>query len=254
MLEKETEIIKAILTPMLQEHPDIKISIHFSDHLHDDSVALCENLAFKDFLQGRSLSEIKKHDSSNGTYLLPKDMGSIQYILISTHQLADGFSYISTAVHETQHAINNTSFSKLYCDGCFEAVGDHKYGGIFQIWDEYTARKMGHRTFTGTIMPIIMQMSYSEIKQHLIEKEMPVRLTELRTLFKTAIASTENIKSIAVLLAMFSVWESDFEIDINGLPELLLAVLRGLDEYPTVSDIDFLSLKFKLDYLWDCMA
>lgn len=254
MLEKETEIIKAVVTPMLQEHPDIKINIHFSDHLHADSIALCENAVFKEFLQGRSLSEKRVHDSSNGTYLLPKDISSIQYILISTRQLADGYSYISTAVHETQHAINHTTFSNLYCDGCFEEIGNHKYGALFQIWDEYTARKMGHRTFTGTIMPIIMQMSYSEIKQHLIEREMPVRLTELQNLFKTAIASIENIKSIAVLLTMFSIWETDFEIDINGLPEVLLAVLRELDNYPTVHDIDFLYLKFKLDYLWDCMA
>lgn len=254
MFEKETKIIKAVVTPMLQEHPDIKINIRFSDHLHADSVALCENAVFKEYLRESSPSVIKANDSSNGTYLLPKDMSSIQYILISTRQLADGYSYISTAVHETQHAINHTTFSKLYCDGCFEKIGNHKYGGLFQIWDEYTARKMGHRTFTGTIMPIFLEMSHPLIKQYLIEKEMPIRLAELQNLFKADMASIEDIKSIAVRLAMFSVWETDFEIDIDGLPELLLAVIRELDQYPTVHDIEFLSLKCRLDYLWNSMA
>lgn len=44
-------------------------------------------------------------------------------------------------------------------------------------------------------MPIFLEMQFSEIRQHLIEKEMPARLTELQNLLK-AIPSIENIKKL----------------------------------------------------------
>ncbi|WP_312941685.1 hypothetical protein [Oscillibacter sp.] len=215
---------------MLKGHPDIRITVRFLDKLYQDAVTICENEVYKDFLQNQSSKGIEACNKLNGLYLIPKDIHSQQFILVSSRQLKDGYSYISTVAHETKHAIDHTAFAKKYYNGRFEDIGKHEYSPLFEAWGEYVAHKIGHSVFISCAMNIILGMSEDEIKDELSNNQMPIRISTLQELMKQD-STKENVKEILSTLAKFAIWESDLGIDISDLSDILLTTLRNLNRY-----------------------
>lgn len=253
MYNRIQQVAESIVKVMLKGHPDISITVRFSDNLYQDAVTLCENEVYKDFLQNQSSKSIEACNKLNGLYLIPKDINSQHFILVSSRQLKDGYSYISTVAHETKHSIDHTAFAKKYCDGRFEDIGKHEYSSLFEVWGEYVAHKIGHNVFTSYAMDIVLGMSEDEIKHELFDNQMPIRMSVLQDLMKQD-STKENVKEILSTLAKFSIWKSNFGIDISNLPDILLTTLRNFNRYDDVDSIHFPTLKKWLDMLCSYMG
>lgn len=253
MDNKIQQVLESIVKVLLKGHPDISITVRFSDNLYQDAVTLCENEVYKDFLHNQSSKSIEACNNLNGLYLIPKDINSQHFILVSSRQLKDGYSYISTVAHETKHTIDHTAFAKKYCNGRFEDIGKHEYSSLFEVWGEYVAHKIGHSVFISCAMNMILGMDESEIKRELFNNQMPIRISALQDLIKQD-STKENVKEILSTLAKFAIWESHFGIDISDLPDILITTLRNLNRYDDVDSIHFPTLKKWLDMLCSYMG
>lgn len=183
-------------------------------------------------------------------YLMPKDIFSHQFILISNRQTKDGYSYISTIAHETQHAINHTGFCKKYCNNDFDAIGSHNFNVSFQIWDEFAARQTGHRFFTAITMQKILNYSKDDVISELRDNQLNARLDEINQLLRQA-NSVEQYKSIAAILAMFDVWHVDYDISILGLNSWCMELYQALCVYSSIQEVDFDKLDSAIRSLWN---
>jgi len=95
-------------------------------------------------------------------------------------------------------------------------------------------------------------MSENEIIDELENNQMPHRLNAINQQIR-ATATRENVKEVISTLSKFAIWEEDFNIDINCLPDVLLTLLHNLNKYPRVEDIHFPTLQKWLDRLCSYM-
>lgn len=242
------QVIESIVKVMLKGYPDISVTVCFSDNIYQDAVSLCENEVYKDFLNNQSIKSIEICNKLNGLYLIPKDIDSQHFILISSRQLKDGYSYISTVAHETKHAIDHTAFAKKYCNGRFEDIGKHEYSSLFEAWGEYVAHKIGHSVYISCAMNVMLGMSEKEIKHELFNNQMPIRISILQDLMKQD-STKENVKEILSILAKFSIWENELSVDVSDLSDNLLTTMHNLDRYDDVDSINFSTLGNLLNML-----
>lgn len=249
-VQYENQIAQNIIAAVLGDKANIAIEVKFSDNLYSDALTICENPQYCDFLRSRSPLEISNCNSLNGMYLMPKDIFSTQFILISNLQKKDGYSYISTVAHETQHAINHTGFCQKYCSNNFASIGSHRFNVSFQIWDEFAARRTGHRIFTAITMQKILNYSKDDVIIELRDNQREARLDEINRLLQHP-NSVEQYKSIAAILAMFDVWSADYGISLSGLNDWCIEFYQALCIYPSIQEVNFDRLDSIIRSLWD---
>jgi hypothetical protein len=249
----EQDIISVLISALMKDYPSILLDVIFTDDLYSEALNVCESPEYLSFLQSLPVEEQVKCRDLNGMYIQPKDINGKQYILVSNKQRKDGYSYISTVAHEAQHAINHSLFALDFCNNEFNQIYSHTYNTAFQIWDEFAARRTGHRVFTTIVMPNYLGYSTDEIKDQLKNSERVCRLKEIDLLREQPV-SLEIFKNIAGILAMLSVWEQNFYIELEELDEWGIKFLRCLDGYASSSEVDYELLHKKLSFLWDTIG
>lgn len=245
-----TEIEKRIIASVLGNRTDINIVLKYSDDFYSDAVTLCENELYLEYLQSLSPETRTHFNSFNGAYILPKDIYSRQFVLVSNRQRADGHSHYSTIAHETQHAKNHTVFCELYCNKEINEIANHEYNASFQVWDEFAARRTGHGLYTSYTLQKILGFSKSELQIILGEDQFPIRLDQIRTTLVSG-ASMDNYKEIAAILGMFHIWETKYSIEIKSkLTSWILNLYLALSRYSSIETVDFALLNIEINRLW----
>lgn len=246
----DSVIVKSIIASVLGNRTEIIISLKYSDDLYSDAVALCENETYLEFLKSLSHGMRARFNSFNGAYILPRDTFSKQFILVSNRQRTDGYSHFSTIAHETQHAKNHTIFCEMYCGNDINRIASHVNNAAFQIWDEFAARRTGHRLFASLSLQKILGHSKSNVQKMFEEAEFPARIMQIRKAFSSG-ASMDQYKEIAAILGMFHVWETDYNIDIKSrLDAWTLDLYISLSRYESIETVDFASLSSGINKLW----
>ena len=246
----DTKIEKQIIASVLGNRTDIIIALEYSDDFFSDAVTLCENELYLEYLQSLSPEMRARFNRFNGAYILPKDIFSRQLILISNRQRADGYSHFSTIAHETQHAKNHTVFCELYCNKDINEVANHENNAFFQVWDEFAARRTGHRLYTSYILQKIQGYSNTNLQKLLKENQFPIRLKQIQEALSSG-ASMDKYKEIAAILGMFHIWETDYSIDIKSkLTPWILDLYLALSSYDSLEAIDFTSFSTEIKKLW----
>lgn len=246
-----SDIVDAIIAAVLAERTDIDIHIVYSNDLYSDAIAFCENPIYVRYLKGLSPREQKQLNAFNGAYLLPKDLSSKQYILVSMRQKSDGYSYFSTIAHEVQHSKNHTVFCEKYCNGDFNGIAVSAYNPAFQIWDEFAARRTGHRWYLAFTFQQLLGYSRDDTINILRDEQLPVRIQEIKN-YLTQENPIELYKNIGAIFGMFRVWEIDYNIDImSNLGDWCRKLYMSLIKYDSVSDVDFPNLYKELQELWE---
>ena len=227
----------------------LNIRIIFSDNLYDDAIRYCDNKSYKSQLLAMTVANQDYCRKLNGLYLYPETITSKQMILVSTHQLKDGYSFFSTAVHEIQHVLNHQFFIAKYCNNNVEDIYNHPYRFSFSVCDEFFARKKGHSSFL-YVHSRLENLNKQEVTNILYLKELPLRLAKLRSL-KESGKSFEKIADISAILGILSVWEEEYNIDLNGLDAWNQILYEAINKYKSIKDVNFeeieatLQLQFK---------
>ena len=246
----DSEIVKTIIASVLGNRTDIIITLKYSNNLYSDAITLCENESYLEFLQSFSYEMRKHFNKFNGAYILPKDIASKQLILVSNRQRADGYSHYSTIAHETQHAKNHTVFCELYCDEDINEIPKHVDNASFQVWDEYAARRTGHRLYTSYSLQKIVGLSKPDLQKMLEEQQFPICLKNIDEILSGG-ASLDHYKEIAAILGRFYVWETDYNIDIRSrLTSWNKDLYLALSRYDSIGTIDFSTFSSELNRLW----
>ena len=242
-------IVKSIIASVLGNRTDIIISLKYSDDLYSDAVALCENETYLGFLKSLSHGMRARFNSFNGAYILPRDIFSKQLILVSNKQRSDGYSHFSTIAHETQHAKNHTIFCELYCNKDINQISEHANNASFQVWDEFAARRTGHRLYSSYTLQKILGFSELDLQKMLEEDQFPIRLKQIHNILSSG-ASMDQYKEIAAILGMFHVWETDYSINIESrLGAWALELYLALSRYDSIETVDFATLSSEINKL-----
>lgn len=232
------ELISVVIDPLIVGYGDLHLKFHLSTNLYTDALMFCENEKYLTEIQSYSQEEIAETNKLNGAYLYPRDIDSIQHILISNARDDLHKSYLSTAAHEVKHAINNTDFCKKYCHNSFDSLLSHALLEYFNVWDEYTARKIGHRTFCTVIMPKYMCYSWSALNSKILNEEHPQQLLKLKSMTRSRFQDIKHVKETLGILARFSVWKELFNADTSQIDERLQKVMHVFDQYNTVEELN----------------
>lgn len=231
---------ECVVNTMLKKYPNIKCKVKFSGSLYKDALDLCENVNYKLHLLSASQNDVNLINSGLGLYIMPADLDSFQYVLISDSLIDENHSYISTVAHEVQHAINHTAFAQKYCNGCFEDIISHHFSVEFQIWDEFIAKSVGHSAFISCVLKNIQGYEDSEIIDFLTKSEAKSRASSLEQLCNNSFYSVETLKEIAGILGTFSAWKSTLSLEVKCLD---FKSARFIDLFnsckKTVDEVDF---------------
>ena len=120
----------------------------------------------------------------------------------------------------------------------------------FQVWDEFAARRTGHRLYTSYTMQKILGYRQADLQKMLGDDEFPIRLKQIQAALSGR-ASLDQYKEIAAILGMFHVWETDYNIDIKSkLGAWTLDLYLALSRYNTIETVDFTALSLVIDKLW----
>jgi len=246
----DSVIVRNIIAAVLGNRTDIAIVLKYSDDLYSDAIAMCENETYLEYLKSLSLDIRTRFNSFNGAYILPKDISSKQFILVSNRQRTDGYSHFSTIAHETQHAKNHTIFCELYCNKDINQISEHANNASFQVWDEFAARRTGHRLYLSYSLQRILGYSEPDLQKMLEGDQFPLRLKQIQNILSSG-ASMDQYKEIAAILGMFHVWETDYSINIESrLGAWALELYLALSRYDSIETVDFATLSFEINRLW----
>jgi hypothetical protein len=248
-IKEVQKIIQAVRSSYLIGHPGLIVEYHISEDLFADSLTFCENTKYKTWLSQFDTKQIEETRKYNGLYLPPSRIDSTQHILISSAQVDDNCSFISTVAHETKHALNRTGFCRKYCYDDIDLIFDHELSRYFEVWDEYSARKMGHAIYCTVTMPQVMGYSDAEIRSHMIEHELPIRKAEINSIVQSDLRTVERIIETFGIIARLSVWKKLFDIDLSGVPNFLLDAMLCFDENDDIEALDLYAIRNKLDDL-----
>ena len=232
------ELINSITSPLLIGHESLPLKFYLSDDIYKDALLLCENEKYLTKIKSFSKEEIAEADGLQGAYLYPRDIDSTQHILISSAQNNLHKAYLSTAAHEVKHAINNTDFCVKYCQSDFNSLLSHPLLENFNVWDEYTARKVGHRTYCTVIMRTYMCYSSSALISKILDEDYPQRMQKLKDMTESRFQDIKHVKEALDILARFSVWKELFNADISQIDERLQTVMHVFDQYDTVEELN----------------
>lgn len=230
--------VNSIVAPLVADHEDISFSFHFSEDLYFASLEHCDNDHYLAWLKELSDEEKQACREYNGLYLPPRTIESVNHILISTKQVDKNWSFISTVAHEVKHALNRTDFCRMYCNDDVDSICDHRLAGYFNIWDEYTARKIGHSTYCTVTMPIYMKYTEDEISSLIVEHELPIRLSQVGVILNQNTPAVERIKKAFDILARLSVWKSLFNANLSPLDNRLYEAMTIFDNYDHVEELN----------------
>lgn len=242
-------IITSIAYSLVADHESINLEFHFSEDLYSDSLQFCENVKYNTWLRGFSDAEKLACRDYNGLYLPPQTIESAHHILISTKQVDNNWSFISTVAHEVKHALNRTGFCRIHCNSDVDIINDHPLAGYFNLWDEYTARKVGHTTYCTITMPIYMNYTEEEISSHMIEKELPVRLAQIEEILSQSTPAVERIKQSFDILARLSVWKSLYNANLELLDSRLYETMTIFDDYSCIEVLNIDQIATSLEEL-----
>lgn len=244
----EDEAIAKMEDELLADYYLIDPFVIFTDDLYAETLSVCENPLFLSYIQSLAPAEQAMQRSLNGCYVPPKDIQSKQFILISNKLRKDGYSYISTVAHELQHSINHSEFALTMCNGEFTRIYSHPYLNLFQVWDEFAARRTGHRVFLTFVCPEILGYSREKIVNLILNENKPHFVQEI-SLLRKGTMSIKLMEEVAGILARFSVWRRYLNIKLDWLDDWSMVFLDNLDCYEQVTDVNFKQLKECLDKL-----
>jgi len=243
------EIINATVNPFIEDREDISLSVLLSDDLYADSLKLCDNARGLLIIKRMNEAEKAKIREYNGLYIIPRDKDSVQHILISKRQINDEFQFVSTVAHEVKHAINKTDFCRIYCENNFDAYYDNHFVNYFDVWDEYTARKIGQTTMCKVTLPKYIGLSELEIKRNILEMQLPLFLSKLIEITNANDHFRVRVTKALDIVARISVWREMFGADLHDVDQRLLSAMYILDKYDTVDVLKFDELIKLLDSL-----
>ena len=249
----ESKRIELIISNVLGDRKDIKVKIHFSDNMYMDALKYCKNSEYLKFLETFPAERKAEANKLNGLYLYPEDLTEIQPILVSETQRNDGCSHFSTIAHEVQHAKNNTVFCEKYCMGKINDIADSHYYSSFQIWDEFAARRTGHRIYLKLVLREMNHYSKARVKDLIQSEEIPARLDEIRILLNQE-KNNEMYKRLCEKMAFFNVWKTEYDIEIEPyLDAWTIELYSCLTKYDSIEQVDFNELDNELGKLWHSM-
>ena len=237
MAQTKQEIADITVKSVLAGREDVSLVIHFSDDLYLDSVKHCDSkigLANIHAYTDEKISEVREW---NGLYISPGNILLPQVILISNRQVDKCFSYVSTVAHEVKHALNRTDFCMKYCEGNADAYFDHPLVGVYDVWDEYSARKIGHLTYLTKTLPVFNNYSGDEVRSLILKNDLPIRMQEINKIIHSEEDIYKRIEAVLGIIARMSIWRGLYNVNLQSLDHRFLKAMAVFDKYNTVEEL-----------------
>ena len=162
----------------------------------------------------------ESRNDDNGRMVVPHEISDTISILINTEKIKqyteDGsLTWIGTVSHELTHAIDYYQMARRESLAYYDSLEDSSLFGMFQMWSEYHARKLGYsflREYHSRTEGVIDEKQQIN---HIMVYEWPVHKKNHFQDYHSGIDAFQQIYITMQLLGRYSVWCDLFPDEFN---------------------------------------